>query len=194
MWDYWNYYPLDQLVEVFAADDEEIMSWLESYKQDLNSYKEATKLIDYIAVKEQPEQPARYDWHCYQKLKLNMKFTSHTLNYIDELWKEFAGLHDLPPHVALLESICEGCVSVVWLIPSHLAPKILSAAPHSDDFYHKHEITRVEFDGKCLYQEEKHQEVHTVHWKNSVNRALALWIDSSKQDGFQYIALKQTDS
>ena len=163
LWDYWNYYPLDQLVEVFAADDEEIISWLESYKQDLNSYKETTKLIDYIAVKEQ--QPVRYDWHYYRKLKLNMKFTNHTLNYIDELWKEFAELCDLPPRVALLESICPGCVSIVWLIPSHLALKILSAAPHSDDFYHKHEITRVEFDGKCLYQEEK---VPTLHWKNGV--------------------------
>ena len=168
LWDSWNYYPLKKLVEVFAADDEEIMSWLESYKQDLNSYKETTKLIDYIAVKEQ--QPARYDWHYYRKLKLHMpKFTNHTLKYIDELLEEFAELCDLPPRVVLVDRIYEGCVSIVWLIPSHLASKIFSAAPHSVNFFCKHEITKVEFDGECIYQEEeKHQEVPTLHWQNRI--------------------------
>ena len=166
LWNYWNYFPLKELVEVFAADDKEIMSWLESYKQDLNSYKETTKLIDYITVKEQ--QPARYDWHYYRKLKLNMKFTSHTLNYIDELWEEFAELCDLPPHVALLDSICEGCVSIVWLIPSHLAPQIRNTTPLTD-FYHKHEITRVELGGECIYQEEDHHKVLYVYSHMSCN-------------------------
>ena len=177
LWNYWNCYPLEKIVEaVDAADDPDISSLIKTYKRDLESYKATTKLIDLItdsdsdsildtssSEREQLEQPPRDDEHYYQSLskKLKTKFTHHTLKYIDELWNECADLYNLPPHVALLDRIRKGCVSIVWLIPSHLAPKILSAAPHSGDFYHKHEITRVELGGKCIYQEEeKYLEVH----------------------------------
>ena len=167
LWDYWNYHPLEEIVQEFAADDQEIKSWIETYKQDLKSYKVTTKLIDHIAdsdssyespsEEKQLEQPAKYDQRYYRTLsfKLKTKVTDHTLKYIDDLWGKISDLYDLPPRVVILDSIHKGCVSIVWLIPSHLAPKILSAAPHSGDFYRRHEITRVEIDGKCLYQEEE---------------------------------------
>ena len=84
-----------------------------------------------------------------------MKFPDRPLIYIDDLWIECTEHFDLPPHVALFDGLRKGCISIVWLIPFHLAPKIFSAAPHSGYFYHKHEIIRVELDGKCIYQEEK---------------------------------------
>ena len=139
--------------------------WIETYKQDLKSYKVTTKLIDYIASVDSDSseealsevQPSRDDQQYYQKLsfKLKMKITNQTLMYIDNLWKEFAELYGLPPYVAVLDCVRKGCISIVWLIPSYLAPKIHSAEPHSSDFYHKYEIIRVELDGKCIYQEEK---------------------------------------
>ena len=177
LWDYWNYYPLEGLVQEFAADDQEIKSWIETYKQDLRSYRITTKVIDHIAAvdsdsryespseEKQLERPARYDQRYYQALsfKLKMKVTDHTLDYIEDLWKEYAELHGLPPYKALLDCIYEGCFLIVWLIPTHLAPQILHAVPHSDDFYRKHEIMRVEFGGNCIYQEEKElNEVHTT--------------------------------
>ena len=172
LWDYWNYYPLEGLVHAFAADDQEILSWIETYKQDLRSYRITTKVIDHIAavgsgsryeLPLEEKQPARYDQRYYQKLsiKLKMKVTDHTLDYIEDLWKEFAELHGLPPYKALLDCIHEGCVLIVWLLPTHLAPQILHAVPHSDDFYHKHEVMRIELAGKCIYQEEK--ELDEVH-------------------------------
>ena len=173
LWDYWNYYPLEEIVKaVDAANDSDISSLIKTYKRDLESYKVTTKLIDLIAAadsdsnsivntspseEEQVAQPARHNQRYYESLshKLKTKFTHHTLKYIDNLWNECADLYNLPPHVALLDHIRKGCVSIVWLVPSHLAPQILSAAPHSGDFYHKHEITRVELGGKCIYQEEE---------------------------------------
>ena len=170
LWDYWNYYPLEEIVQGFAADDQEILSWIETYRHDLESYKVTTKLLDHIAADsvlivdelEPVEQPARHDRRYYQKLsfKLKMDFTDHSLKYIDEFWNKFASLYGLPPYVVLLDHIRKGCVSIVWLVPSHLAPKILSGAPLSDDFYQKHEIVRVEFDGECIYQEKENHKVH----------------------------------
>ena len=175
LWDYWNYLPLEGLVQEFGADDPEIQSWIEMYRQDLRSYKVTTKLIDHIAAVDsdsryespseegQLERPARYDQRYYQTLsmKLKMKVTDHTLDYIEDLWKEYAELYSLPPHKALLDCIYEGCVLIVWLVPTHLASQILHAVSHSDDFYRKHEIMRVELGGKYIYQEEK--ELNEVH-------------------------------
>ena len=55
--------------------------------------------------------------------------------------------------MAILDSIHEGCVLIVWRIPSHIALKILEAPLSSDEFYRKHGITRVEYGGECIYQE-----------------------------------------
>ena len=175
LWNYWNYYPLDKTAQGFAPD-EEMKSWIETYKQDLKSYKVTTKLIDHIAtVDSDSSDEALSEEHLsktdYKKLsfKLKIKFTDHTLMYIDDLWNEFAELYGLPPYVALLDRVSKGCISIVWLIPSYLAHKILSAAPHSGAFYHKREITRVELDGQCIYQEgEEHIQVHyliIVSWQ-----------------------------
>ena len=156
LWDSWNYYPLEKIVEKFAADDTEIASWIEAYVQDLESYKVSTKLFDYISAADSNSTvEQRCDKQYYQKLsvKLRMKCLDQTMDYIDNLWDEIAGLFGLPPCVVLLDSIRKDCVSIVWYIPSHIAPKILNAAPPSDEFYHKHEITRVEYDGEGIYQE-----------------------------------------
>ena len=169
LWDSWNYLPLKRVVEGFAADDKELESWIEAYEQDLNSYKATTKLIDHIAAadldstvdesEKEHDKPAKYDKQFYQTLsfKLKAKFTDQTMEYIDKLWKEIADLYDLPHYVILLDSVRKGCVSIVWRIPSHVAPKILETPLPSDKFYRKHEITRVEYGGEGIYQEGKVQ-------------------------------------
>ena len=162
LWDYWNYYPLEKIVQGFAADDSEMISWIETYKRDLKSYKVTTKLIDHIAKSDYtsplpPTELARYNPQYYQRLslKLRIKFTDETLTYIDDLWNEFAELYNLPPYVALLDRIHKGCVLIVWFIPSQLVPQVRSTTPLSADFYRKHEIARVELGEECIYQEEE---------------------------------------
>ena len=159
LWDYWNYYPLEVIVQEFAPNDPEITSWIETYRQDLESYKIVTKLIHHIESPLDEEQPAKYDKRYYQSLsfKLKTEFTDHSLKYVDDLWNKFSNLHGLPPRVALFDSIHKGCVPM--LIPSHLAPQIRSRTSLSGDFYRKHEITRVELGEECIYQEEEHHKV-----------------------------------
>ena len=169
LWDYWNYEAIANIVEEFAADDPELTSLMENYKQHLQSYKVAEKLIDHIdafslAPEEEEVQAARYDQQYYKTLsmKLQMRFTDHSLKYIDDLWNGFATLYRLPPHVALLDHVHKGCVSIVWLVPSRLASQILDATPLSaGDFYQKHNITRVEFDGTCIHQKSQGNYIST---------------------------------
>lgn len=169
LWDYWNYSPLQKIVQEFVGDDQELKAQIETYKKDLASYKASTKLVDYIEAvnsshngvdllleeEERGQQPAKYDSRYYCKLTvvLDIKFTDHTLEYLDDLWKELGDLYNLPPLVTLLDCVLKNSITIVWLIPSCQAPQILKAAPCSVDFYLKHRITRVEFDGVCIYQE-----------------------------------------
>ena len=177
LWDYWNYYLLEEFILHFATDDPEAKVMMETYRQDLDSYKVTEKIIDHIDSfnetpdeEGQPKQLARYDQQCYQKLslKIKMNFTDHSLKYIDDLWNRFANLYSLPPRAALLDRIQKGCISIVWLIPPHLVSQIFyTAPPLRGDFYHEHEITRVELNGKCIYDEEEDcHEVHNVHVDN----------------------------
>ena len=75
LWDSWNYLPLKRIVEGFAADDQEIASWIEAYRQDLKSYKVTTKLFECIADassngnKPSEKPPTEY----YQKSLSNLK-------------------------------------------------------------------------------------------------------------------------
>jgi len=77
LWEYWNNSPLQEIVQEFMGDDQEMEAKIETYKEHLASYKATTKLVDYIESvdskpngidmpiedpKEEPEQqPAKYD-------------------------------------------------------------------------------------------------------------------------------------
>ena len=165
LWDFWNYLPLKKFVEKFAADDAEIASLFEAYKQDLKTYKVTTKLIDCISVAESDYKPEERQHkksgrEYYKEISVKLGDTTvadRSLEYVDDLWDALVTVYDLPPDVAILDSIHEGCVLIVWRIPSHIAPKILETPLPSDKFYRKHEITRVEYGGEGIYQERKVQ-------------------------------------
>ena len=126
LWDYWNYFPLQQVVREFVGDDQELNAQFKTYKEALAAHKVTIKLVDYIAAVasdprgddlpleedqlDEPEQkPVKYDQRYYRKLsvKLEVKFTSHTLEYLDDIWEEFTDLYNLPPLVTLLDCVCE---------------------------------------------------------------------------------------
>ena len=163
-WNYWHFNLLEKIVETFGGKNQEMISWIESYRKQLTDYKATTKIIDHIAAVElmhdspsDEKEKEEYDQQYYTTLtmKLGTTFTGHTLEYIDTLWKKFADLHHLPSRVELLHHIHSGCVSIVWRVPSCLASQIQDAAPHTGDFYCANYITRVELNRKCIYQEEE---------------------------------------
>ena len=102
LWDYWNYLPLKKFVEKFVADDTEVTSLFEAYKQDLKSYKVSTKLIDRISVAESDYKPERKreksGREYYQEISVKLGETTvadRSLEYIDDLWNEIVAIYDL---------------------------------------------------------------------------------------------------
>ena len=149
LWDSWNYHLLKEIVEQFAADDQEIATWIKAYEKKFKQFKGTTRLIHCIGMVF--VDSAKTDDE--QEISFKLGGSDDSLKQIEKLWNEFADHCGLPLHVARLCSITEGSVLVVWRIPSGIAPKILEAPPPSDKFYHKHGITRVEYGGECIYQE-----------------------------------------
>lgn len=122
---------LEKVVREFMGDDQEMMSLIETYKKDLTAYKTTTKLVEYAILSEHQRTHYEYDRQYYSELtfKLETMFTDHTLEYIENLWNEFAALYNLPLHVALLQCIHKEPVSVVRFISSQLADIIHDGAP-----------------------------------------------------------------
>ena len=57
LWDYSNYTAVEFIVEMFAHDDQDLMESVKQYKEDLNGFKAATKIIDYINACHYDEDP-----------------------------------------------------------------------------------------------------------------------------------------
>ena len=192
LWDYSHYSPLEQIVEKFAADDEDMKTRIKSYKNDLTGFKASTKILKFIPLvesessfddsdTEEPKQ-AKYDRRYYRKLsmKLRERITDHTLVYIESLWESFADCF-LPPLTAMFECVHKGCIVVVWRIPSALVPQIHQQAPQASDFFKEHQITYVKVGDMIIYEEESSSslsEESKVQMASRVSAAkhICLWV------------------
>ena len=169
LWDFLNYHPLEDIVHHFGEGDEQMKHWVREYKADLAGFKACTKIVDYLSEVESDSsfdesdsdlptlpKPARYDNQYYRKLslKLKVKVTDQSLSYIDDIWTSVSEYLLLPPLSALLDHICKGSITVVWLIPTGLVPQSLKRIRQGSDFFQQNSIESVTLDYKCVYNEE----------------------------------------
>ena len=165
-WDSMNYEPLEDVVLQFG--DKEMRDWVEEYKAYLAGFKACTKLVNYIrkvesnssfdeSDTEQPTIPkqAKYDRRYCRKLSLQLKvkITDKSLSYIDDIWSSVSQFFLLPPLSALLDCICEGSITVIWLVPTNVVPQILKRIHQARNFFQQHSIASFVLDGHCLYDE-----------------------------------------
>lgn len=171
LWDFLNYQPLENIVQHFGGNDEKMKEWVKEYKADLAGFKACTKILNYLSVVEsdssfdesdsdsdQPNLPkvARYDVRYYRKLslKLKVKVTDQSLSYIDDIWTSVSEYLLLPPLSVLLDHICKGSITMVWLIPTGLVPQSLKRIRQGSDFFRQNSIESVTLDDQCVYNEE----------------------------------------
>ena len=177
LWNYWHYSPLQQIVEKFAADDQDMKTWIKNYKNDLVGFKASTRILDFIPVVESESsfddsdaeelhmaKLAKYDHRYFRKLsvKLKVKVTDQSLMYIESLWESFADYLFLPPLAAMFEHVHSGCIVVVWRIPSALVPLICQKAPQASDFFREHQVVRVQVGHKIIYEDESFSEESAI--------------------------------
>ncbi len=166
LWDYMNYYYIEEILEEFGGDDRELTEWVRDYKTDLGGFKAVTKIADFMdcfkagggsivdtGSADKSLNVARYDPTYYSTLsvKLETCVKEKGLFYVDDLWKSITDHFLLPPLPVLLDSICEGCVEVTWVTPSALTMQIQWNMDGASEFLDKNEILRVAIDNQVIY-------------------------------------------
>ena len=114
LWDYFHYSPLVQIVKKFCANDHEMQSCVQTYKEDLKSFSIVTTVEAYIEadldVADPPENRTKYNPLYYRPVGWGSEHIHHTLQYLDDVWELFSDgqylVPDSPPTV-IRDRICK---------------------------------------------------------------------------------------
>ena len=169
LWSFLEFHLLERIIEQFWESDQELISRMEKYKEDLSGYQTAIKIKDHIAAALQldaetststsdsdslPLIGTPHDLKYFKELaiKLDEPFGDYTLDYLGRLWTSLKKLLRLPPLTLLLHKIHKGCICVIWLIPTHLAPQATERARQSVKFFEGYPILRVIINDELVYE------------------------------------------
>ena len=184
LWDHLHYSPLVRIAKRFGASDPEIEGWVKTYKKDVKAYSIVTTVEDYIeadfGVADPP--PAKYDPRYCTPVEWKTEFLDHSLRYLAEVWELFSSRYLMPdsPPTAVLDRVCEGCLSVTWLVPSHLIESLTKRAKSDTDFFQQHHILRLAIGDVCIYEEVTEKETAvfvSCFWSGEVLRMLSNFVD-----------------
>ena len=150
---YWNFLNFDLLEHVVSGfGSEDLKKKIKSYESDLQSFRKATRVCDFIAcwpVRGQtpPESELRefvakvdYQWdHC-------------TLEDLDMLEGVITRKFFLPKFTFRLREIKPGSIMVTWLIPAPFVRGLQEAIEStSSEFFMEHKIEAVTIAGQDCY-------------------------------------------
>ena len=164
LWDYSHYSPLVRIVEKFGAGDPEMKSWIKEYKKDLKAYAIVARIEDYIesdldtCADQSREDSAKYDSRYNCPVEWKTHFVDHSLQHLTNVWDMFSDQYLVPdsPPTALLDRVRKGCVSVTWLVPSYLIPRLVERVKIDTMFFNKFHIVKVTVRGETVYEKTTH--------------------------------------
>ena len=160
LWDCLHYSPLVQIVQNFGASDPEMKAWIMNYKKDLKAYTIVAKIEDHIEFDLDTDQSrvsiAKNNPESNRPIEWKTDFVDNSLQHLIDVWEMFSVQYLVPdsPPTALLDRVRTGCLSVTWLVPSHLIPQLVKRAKVDTTFFQKHRILKVTVDGEIVYEEE----------------------------------------
>ena len=128
--------------------------WVKQYEGDRSGYMLCTKISDHLGMvtgsdwsdinsnEQLEENPAKYDARYYRKLSLKVKaeVTKKSMEYVSELWKSLATHYELPSHIALLDSLHDKCILIMWLVPTKYMLELVKKAQADPGFFQEHSV------------------------------------------------------
>ena len=158
--DYWNFLNFDLLeyvVDKFHIDH--LKQKMESYERDLQSFRKATRLCDFINCwPVQGETPPEADLKEFVA-KMKHEWDNCTLEDLDKLKGVITRKFFLPEFALVLKQIKDGCVVITWLIPAPFVKALQEAIKTTNsEFFMEHKIEVITIDGQDCYSspETKH--------------------------------------
>ena len=169
LWDYINYYLLQNIIEAFADDDSELNGMMEQYQEALTGHILTLRIQTYLdathpiatSVSDNEVIPLQQDYKLFEKLtaKCEVNVTNHTLSYVIDLWRSLAKQFALPRPAMILHDIAEGCIAITWLIPANLVKHVTRMARETANMFAEENVLRVTLEEQCIYPLETELEV-----------------------------------
>ena len=134
LWDYLNFDLAGSLVEHFTQQDQICVELLADYQRDFTGYLLTTEIVHHIAAKRgagptatPPESIPSEELCSKLTVKLAIDITTHSLKYVEEVWKTLLRRSQLPKHTLLLRDIAESSLMITWLFPKSKATELADA-------------------------------------------------------------------
>ena len=134
LWDYLNFDLAGSLVEHFTQRDKHCMELLADYQRNFTGYLLTTVIVHHIAAKRgagptatPPESIPSEELCSKLTVKLAIDVTTHSLKYVEEVWKTLLRRSQLPKHTLLLRDIAESSLMITWLFPKNKAAELADA-------------------------------------------------------------------
>ena len=149
-WDFLNFDLLDHVVSRFGNED--LKKEMKSYKCDLQSFRNATRLCDFIdcwPVRGQsPPETELKDFVA----KVGRHWDTCTLEDLETLKGAITRKFFLPEFVLRLREVKEGCITIIWHVPEQFV-EVLQVAVEStsSEFFLEQKIVTITIDGQECY-------------------------------------------
>ena len=134
LWDYLNFVLAGSLVEHFTQQDQICLELLAGYQRDFTGYLLTTEIVHHIAAQRgagptatPPESIPSEELCSKLTVKLAIDITTHSLKYVEEVWKTLLRRSQLPKHTLLLRDIAESSLMITWLFPKNKAAELADA-------------------------------------------------------------------
>ena len=167
LWDCFNYYLLQNIIEEFASEDDELNRMMQNYQKDLTGYVLALKIETYLDANEHSTTtsdsedsaneivtlPPQQKRELFKKLtaKVSANVTDHSLAFVNNLWRSLANQFALPRPAMMLHKVAEGCIGITWLIPANLVKHVTRMAQKTSNMFAEKHILRLTLDKQCIY-------------------------------------------
>ena len=134
IWDSMNFDLASYLVDEFAKGDQICVELVADYKRDFTGYLLTTEIVHHIAAKREagstatpPESIPSEELCSKLTVKLDIDITTHSLKYVEEVWKTLLRRSQLPKHTLLLREIAKSSLMISWLVPKSKAAELADA-------------------------------------------------------------------
>ena len=114
LWDHLNFDLAGTLVEHFTQKDQSCLELLEDYQRDFTGYLLTTEIVHHIAAQKgagltatPPESIPSEELCSKLTVKLAIDVTTHSLKYVEEVWRTLLRCSELPKPTLLLQEIAE---------------------------------------------------------------------------------------
>ena len=149
-WDFLNFDLLEHVINKFGSQD--LKYKMESYKDDLQSFRKFTRLCDFIDCwPVRGQNPPEMELREFV-VKAGHHWDNCTLEDLEKLKGVITRKFFLPEFVLRLREIKEGCITIIWLIPVPFVKVLQEDVQHtSSEFFIEQNIEAIIIDGRECY-------------------------------------------